>query len=110
MYFRSELRNARILALDSRDSPSLMNLFIKISKKVFHIVIIKYNYIVIIKQFYIMNYPAFYKTEKKGEVINLAMVTQMYKRDDMCIVELVSGSACVITEKEMEQIYHSFKV
>ena len=57
-----------------------------------------------------MNYPAFYKTEKKGEVINLAMVTQMYKRDDMCIVELVSGSACVITEKEMEQIYHSFKV
>ena len=57
-----------------------------------------------------MNYPVFYKTEKKGEVINLAMVTQMYKRDDMCIVELVSGNACVITEKEMEQIYHSFKV
>lgn len=56
-----------------------------------------------------MNYPAFYKTEKKGEVINLAMVTQMYKRDDMCYVELVSGSVCVITEKEMEQIYHSFK-
>lgn len=86
-----------------------MNLFIKISKKVFHIVIIKYNYIVTNKQI-IMNYPAFYKTEKKGEVINLAMVTQMYKRDDMCIVELVSGSACVITEDEMERIYRGFKV
>ena len=72
--------------------------------------IIKYNYIVTIKQFYIMNYPAFYKTEKKGEVINLAMVTQMYKRDDMCIVELVSGSACVITEDEMERLFRGFKV
>ena len=57
-----------------------------------------------------MNYPVFYKTEKKGEVINLAMVTQMYKRDDMCIVELVSGSACVITEDEMERLFRGFKV
>ena len=57
-----------------------------------------------------MNYPIFYKTEKKGEVINLAMVTQMYKRDDMCIVELVSGSACVITEDEMERLFRGFKV
>ena len=87
-----------------------MNLFIKIFKKFFHIVIIKYNYIVTNKQIIIMNYPAFYKTEKKGEVINLAMVTQMYKRDDMCIVELVSGSACVITEDEMERIYRGFRV
>ena len=87
-----------------------MNLFIKMSKKVFHIIIIKYNYTITIKQFYIMNYPVFYKTEKKGEVINLAMVTQMYKRDDMCIVELVSGSACVITEDEMERLFRGFKV
>ena len=87
-----------------------MNLFIKMSKKGFHIIIIKYNYIITIKQFYIMNYPVFYKTEKKGEVINLAMVTQMYKRDDMCIVELVSGSACVITEDEMERLFRGFKV
>ena len=57
-----------------------------------------------------MNYPVFYKTEKKGEVINLAMVTQMYKRDDMYIVELVSGSACVITKDEMERIFRSFSV
>ena len=57
-----------------------------------------------------MNIPVFYKTEKKGEVINLAMVTQMYKRDDMCLVELVSGSACVITEDEMERIFKSFSV
>ena len=57
-----------------------------------------------------MNYPIFYKTEKKGEVINLAMVTQMYKRDDMCIVELVSGRACVITEDEMERLFRGYKV
>ena len=57
-----------------------------------------------------INYPVFYKTEKKGEVINLAMITQMYKRDDMCIVELVSGSACVITADEMEILFRGFKV
>lgn len=57
-----------------------------------------------------MNYPVFYKTEKKGEVINLTMITQMYKRDDMCYVELVSGSVCVITEDEMERIFRGYKV
>lgn len=57
-----------------------------------------------------MNYPKFYKTEK-GEVINLAMITQMYKRnDDICIIELVSGSACTVTEEEMERIYRGFRV
>ena len=57
-----------------------------------------------------MNYPRFYKT-KNGEVINLSMVTQMYKRsDDICIIELVDGNGCVITEEEMERIYNIFKV
>lgn len=57
-----------------------------------------------------MNYPRFYKTEK-GEVINLSMITQMYKRnDDICIIELVGGSACTVTEEEMERIYRGFRV
>ena len=57
-----------------------------------------------------MNIPRFYKTEN-GEVINLSMVTQMYKRsDDICIIELVGGNGCVITEEEMERIYNIFKV
>ena len=55
-----------------------------------------------------MNCPRFYKTEN-GEVINLSMVTQMYKRSDgICIIELVGGNGCVITEEEMEQIYNIF--
>lgn len=69
----------------------------------------QYNYIVTNRQL-IMNYPRFYKTEK-GEVINLSMITQMYKRnDDTCIVELVGGSGCVVTEEEMERIYRGFRV
>lgn len=57
-----------------------------------------------------MNYPRFYKTEK-GEIINLAMITQMYKRnDDVCIVEFVGGSGCTVTEEEMERIARGFRV
>ena len=60
-----------------------------------------------------MIYPRLYKTEQ-GEVINLAMITQMYKCNDttlnICVVKLVGGDKCTVTEKEMEQIYHSFKV
>ena len=57
-----------------------------------------------------MNCPRFYKTEN-GEVINLSMVTQMYKRsDDTCIIELAGGNGSVITEEEMERIYNIFKV
>ena len=57
-----------------------------------------------------MNYPRLYKTEK-GEIINLSMITQMYKyNDDICIIELVSGSKCTVTEEEMERIYNMYKV
>lgn len=71
--------------------------------------LLKYIYIVTIKTT-IMNYPRFYKTEK-GEVINLSMITQMYKRnDDICIIELVGGSGCTVTEEEMERIYRAFRV
>lgn len=56
-----------------------------------------------------MNTPKFYKTEH-GDIINLAMITQMYKRnDDICIIELVDGSGCTVTEEEMERIYAAFK-
>ena len=55
-----------------------------------------------------MNTPKFYKTER-GEIINLSMITQMYKRnDDICIIELVDGSGCTVTEEEMERIYNAF--
>ena len=57
-----------------------------------------------------MNYPRLYKTEK-GEIINLSMITQMYKRsDDICIIELVGGSGCTVSEEEMERIYDMYKV
>lgn len=57
-----------------------------------------------------MNYPRLYKTEK-GEIINLSMITQMYKRsDDICIIELVGGSGCTVSEEEMERIYNMYKV
>ena len=56
-----------------------------------------------------MNTPKFYKTEH-GDIINLSMITQMYKRnDDICIIELVDGSGCKVTEEEMERIYAAFK-
>lgn len=56
-----------------------------------------------------MNTPKFYKTEH-GDIINLAMITQMYKRSDgYCIVELVSDNGCLVTEEEMERIYNAFK-
>ena len=56
-----------------------------------------------------MDNPKFYKTEK-GVVINIMMITQMYKQaDDFCIVEFAGGSTkCVITEKEMERLYENF--
>ena len=63
-----------------------------------------------------MIYPRLYKTEK-GEIINLAMITQMYKHNDdicvikdICIIELVGGSRCTVTEEEMERIYNMYKV
>ena len=56
-----------------------------------------------------MNTPKFYKTEH-GDIINLTMITQMYKRnDDICIIELVDDSGCTVTEEEMERIYAAFK-
>ena len=55
-----------------------------------------------------MDNPKFYKTEK-GDVINIMMITQMYKQaDDFCIVEFAGGGKCVITEKEMERLYENF--
>lgn len=57
-----------------------------------------------------MNYPRFYKTEN-GDIINISMITQMYKRnDDICIIELVGDSACTVTEEEMERIYREFRL
>ena len=86
-----------------------MNISLKNIKIFFRFAILKYNYFVTIKTT-IMNYPRFYKTEK-GEVINLSMITQMYKRnDDICIIELVGGSGCTVTEEEMERIYRVFRV
>lgn len=59
-----------------------------------------------------MDFPRFYKTEN-GEVINLSMIAQMHKCNDttlnICVIKLVGGDKCTVTEKEMEQIYHSFK-
>ena len=56
-----------------------------------------------------MDNPKFHKTEK-GDVINMIMITQMYKRSDgFCIVEFAGGGKCVIiTEKEMERLYENF--
>ena len=57
-----------------------------------------------------MIYPRLYKTEQ-GEVINLSMITQMYKRnDDVCIIELVNDSEYTVTEEEMERIYNMYQV
>lgn len=57
-----------------------------------------------------MNYPRLYKTEK-GDIINLSMITQMYKRnDDVCIIELVNDSEYTVTEEEMERIYNMYQV
>ena len=55
-----------------------------------------------------MDNPKFHKTEK-GVVINMMMITQMYKQSDgFCIVEFAGGSKCTITEKEMERLYENF--
>ena len=55
-----------------------------------------------------MNTPKFYKTEH-ADIINLAMITQMYKRSDgYWIVELVSDNGCLVTEEEMKRIYNAF--
>ena len=56
-----------------------------------------------------MDNPKFYKTEK-GDVINMMMITQMYKRPEgFCMVEFAGGSTkCVITEEEMERLYENF--
>ena len=57
-----------------------------------------------------MDNPKFYKTEK-GDVINMMMITQMYKKADFdyCIVEFAGGSTkCVITEEEMKRLYENF--
>ena len=55
-----------------------------------------------------MDNPKFHKTEK-GVVINMMMITQMYKRSDgLCIVEFVGGGKREITEKEMERLYENF--
>lgn len=57
-----------------------------------------------------MIYPRLYKTEQ-GDIINLSMITQMYKRnDDICIIELVDGGGCTVTEEDMERIYNMYKV
>ena len=57
-----------------------------------------------------MIYPRLYRTEK-GDIINLSMITQMYKRnDDVCIIELVNDSEYTVTEEEMERIYNMYKV
>ena len=61
-----------------------------------------------------MIYPRLYKTEK-GEVINLAMITRMYKRnkgsnDGIYTIELANGTSVDITEYEMSRIYVAYKV
>ena len=60
------------------------------------------------------NSPKFYKTEQ-GEVINLAMITQMYKRtkgrnDGIYTIELAGGTSVDVTEYEMGRIYVAYKV
>ena len=61
-----------------------------------------------------MIYPRLYKTEQ-GEVINLAMITRMYKRnkgsnDGIYTIELANGTSANITEYEMSRIYVAYKV
>ena len=61
-----------------------------------------------------MIYPRLYKTEQ-GEVINLAMITRMYKRnkgsnDGIYTIELADGTSVDITEYEMSRIYVAYKV
>ena len=61
-----------------------------------------------------MIYPRLYKTEQ-GEVINLAMITRMYKRnkgsnDGIYTIELANGTSVDITEYEMSRIYVAYKV
>ena len=56
-----------------------------------------------------MNHPRFYKTEN-GDIINLSMITQMYKHsDDVCIIELASGNASEVSKEDMERIYKLFR-
>ena len=56
--------------------------------------------------------PRFFKTEDDG-IINLSMITQMYKCNDttlnICVIKFVGGDKCTVTEKEMEQIYKFIK-
>ena len=61
-----------------------------------------------------MNYPRLYKTEK-GDIINLSMITQMYKRnkgsnDGIYTIELASGTSADVTEYEMSRIYVAYTV
>lgn len=57
-----------------------------------------------------MNNLKLYKT-KQGEIINLSMITQMYKRNDnIYVIELAGGTACTVTEEEIECIYTAFAV
>ena len=60
-----------------------------------------------------MDFPRFYKT-KSGKVINLSMITHMYKRNDttlnICVIKLVGGDKYTVTEEEMERIYNMYKV
>ena len=60
-----------------------------------------------------MIYPRLYKTEK-GDIINLSMITHMYKRNDttlnICVIKLVCGDKYTVTEEEMERIYNMYKV
>ena len=58
------------------------------------------------------NFPVFFKTED-GSIINLSMITKMYKCNDttlnICVIKFVGGDKCTVTEKEMEQIYQVIK-
>ena len=56
------------------------------------------------------NFPVFFKTSY-GSIINLSMITQMYKRsDNQCIIEFVNGNVCQIqiSQEDFERIYNEF--
>lgn len=51
------------------------------------------------------NFPVFFKTADGG-IINLSMITQMYKRsDNQCMIEFVNGNVCQISQEDFERIY-----
>ena len=52
-----------------------------------------------------MHFSRFYKTEK-GDLINLSLITRMYRQSyNVYVVEFVGGGECIISEKDMNNIF-----